>query len=157
MRDTIKGNQHLYRIKITPNRKVNRYDIFTKTEMKFNNLKANGVTSIKFKSNIASKTSGKVLSYYVVENLPLELEFSINKTDKLDLELIESSFDLLSNPLFSMAKRKPWMIPKPFVLTDAVIVKQKIKATPILEDNPKRNLLQKPVQDSLNVEKDTLQ
>ncbi|MES2747571.1 MAG: M20/M25/M40 family metallo-hydrolase, partial [Bacteroidota bacterium] len=117
LRDTIKGNQHLYRIKITPNRKVNRYDIFTKTKMKFNNLKANGVKSIVFKSNIASKTSGKVLSYYVVDNLPLELEFSINKTKKLDLELMESSFDLLSNPSIRMVKRKPWMLPKPFVLT----------------------------------------
>jgi hypothetical protein len=28
LRDTVKGNQHLYKIKITPNRIVNRYDIF---------------------------------------------------------------------------------------------------------------------------------
>jgi hypothetical protein len=28
LRDTVKGNQHLHNIKITPNRSVNRYDIF---------------------------------------------------------------------------------------------------------------------------------
>jgi hypothetical protein len=157
LRDTIQGNQHLYRIKITPNRKVNRYDIFTKKEMKFNNLKANGVQSVDFKSNISSKTSSKLLSYYVVNNVPLELEFSINSKEKLALELIESSFDLLNNPSFSIAKRRDWMIPKPFVLTDAVIVKQKVKATPYLEDDPKLLLVKKSVRDSLSISNDSIQ
>jgi hypothetical protein len=62
-----------------------------------------------------------------VDNIPLKLEFSIAASDKLDMNLVESSFDLLSNPLFSMAKRRDWMIPAPFVLTDAVIIKQKVK------------------------------
>jgi hypothetical protein len=39
----------------------------------------------------------------------------------------------MTNPLFSMAKRRDWMIPTPFVLTDAVIIKQKVKPTPIVE------------------------
>ena len=130
LRDTIKGNQHLYRIKITPNRNVNRYDIFVNNDIQINNLKANGVKPMDFESKIASKTSGKLLSYYVVDNFPLELEFSIAASQKLDLSLVESSFDLLSNPMFSIAKRKSWMTPTPFVLNDAVIIKQKIKPTP---------------------------
>jgi hypothetical protein len=155
LRDTIQGNQHLYRIKISPNRNVNRYDIFTKKEMKFNNLMANGVKSVDFKSNISSQTSSKLLSYYVVSNIPLELEFSINSNEKLALELIESSFDLLNNPSFSIAKRRDWMIPKPFVLTDAVILKQKVKATPILEEDPKLLLVKKSVSPSLNIINDS--
>jgi hypothetical protein len=132
LRDTIKGNQHLYKIRITPNRIVNRYDIFENNNVTFNNLKANGVKPIYFKSNIASKTSGKLLTYYVVKNLPLEIEFTINSKQKLDLELIESSFDLLSNPILKVKPRKSWMIPTPFVLNDAVIIKQKLKATPLV-------------------------
>lgn len=127
LRDTIKGNQHLYKIRITPNRKVNRYDIFSKNETKINNFKANGVKSVDFESNIASKTSGKLLTYYVVDNIPLEMEFSISKNAKLDLELMESSFDLLSNPALKVKPRKAGMIPTPFVLNDAVIIKEKIK------------------------------
>lgn len=73
----------------------------------------------------------------MVDNLPLELEFSISNNDKLDMNFVESSFDLMTNPIFSMAKRRDWMIPTPFVLTDAVVVKGKVKASPILEDNPK--------------------
>ena len=127
LRDTVKGNQHLYRIKITPNRSVNRYDIFVNNDTQINNLKANDVQSIDFKSYFASKTSGKLLTYYVVDNLPLELEFSTSDSQKLDLDLVESSFDLLANPAIKMTERKSGMIPTPFVLNDAVIIKQKIK------------------------------
>jgi hypothetical protein len=40
---------------------------------------------------------------------------------------MESSFDLMSNPLFQIQKRANWMMPTPFVLNDAVIIKKKIK------------------------------
>lgn len=130
LRDTIKGNQHLYRIKITPNRNVNRYDIFINNGISINNLKANGVKHTAFKSNMTSKTSEKLLTYFVVDNLPLEMEFSIDKSQKLDLSLSESSFDLLSNRLLKMNQRKSAMIPKPFILNDAIIIKQKIKPSP---------------------------
>ncbi len=135
VKDSVIGTKRFLKIKLSPNRKVNRYDIFSNT--KINALRANGVKSIELKSNISSKISNKILSYYVVNNLPLELEFSISKSDKLDLNFVESSFDLMTNPLFSMAKRSDWMIPTPFVLTDAVVVKGKVKASTILEDNPK--------------------
>ncbi len=137
LRDTLKGNQHLYKIKIIPNRPINRYDIFTNNDIRFNNFKANGVKSVDFKSNIASKTTDKLLSYYVVDNQPLEMEFSIDKNAKLDLELMESSFDLLSNSLLKVKPRKSWMIPMPFVLNDAVIIRQKIKPSPkMAEESP---------------------
>ncbi len=72
---------------------------------------------------------------YVVGNLPLELEFSTPDKQKLDLDLVESSFDLLANPLIKMVPRKSGMIPTPFVLNDAIIIKQKINPSPkIAED-----------------------
>jgi hypothetical protein len=45
------------------------------------------------------------------------------------MQLLESSFDLLQNPLFSMQKRT-WMMPTPFILNDAVVIKQRIKPSP---------------------------
>jgi hypothetical protein len=129
LRDTIKGNQHIYRIKITSNRSVNRYDIFNNNRVQINNFIANNVKSIDFKSNISSKTKGKLLTYYVVNNQPLVMDFSIPVNQKLDLNLVESSFDLMSSPLFTMTKRKAWMMPTPFVLNDAVIIKQKVKVS----------------------------
>jgi hypothetical protein len=137
LRDTLKGNQHLYKIKITPNRAVNRYDVFSNSATSINNLKVNGVKAITFNSRIVRKTKDKILSYYVVDTIPLVMEFSIKDSEKLDLTLMESSFDLMTNSQFTIANRKPWMMPMPFVLTDAIIIRQKIQPTPILEDNPK--------------------
>ena len=44
-----------------------------------------------------------------------------------DMDLLESSFDLMTNPLFSVPERPENMIPKPFVLNDAIAVKMKIR------------------------------
>jgi hypothetical protein len=35
---------------------------------------------------------------------PLEMEFNINAGSVFDMELMESSFDLMRNPLFSITK-----------------------------------------------------
>ncbi len=85
------------------------------------------------------------------------MNFSIPADEKLDLNLVESSFDLMTNPLFSITPRKSWMIPTPFVLNDAVIIRQKVKASPILEDNPKPYPIGRTSQsDSLTVAVDSL-
>lgn len=128
--DTIIGANRYLKIVITPNRKVNRYDIFANEKLTINNLKANGVTSIDLDSPMINTKTTKVLSYYVVENSPLELEFYIDSTDSLDMNLVESSFDLMTNPLLKITPRDATMIPKPFILNDAIIVKQKLKPTP---------------------------
>jgi hypothetical protein len=46
------------------------------------------------------------VSYYVVKNAPLEIQFNINIATVLDMELMESSFDLMTNPLFKIEKEK---------------------------------------------------
>lgn len=125
---TIGARRHL-KIVITPQRKVNRYAIFS-NGTSVQNLVANGVKTIDFESKISGKGQSRLLNYYVVNNYPLTMEFSIPATQKLDLELKESSFDLLENPQFSIPKRKDWMMPTPFVLNDAIIVEQKIHPTP---------------------------
>lgn len=156
LRDTIKANQHIYKIRISPNRKVNRYDIFVTNNTAIHNLKANGVYPIDFKSNMSTKSSSKLITYYVVDNIPLTLEFSIQATQKLDLELIESSFDLLSNSWFKINPRSAAMMPKPFVLNDAIMIKQKIKPTPIaVEEKPKYSY-NSSRSDSINVAIDSL-
>jgi hypothetical protein len=133
-KDSISGNQRYLKITIMPNRKVNRYDIFASLKMGIFNFKANGVQNINQKSVELSRNGQKILSYYVVNNEPLILEFSIPKSQKLDLRLLESSFDLFSNPNFNLPQRSPKFIPAPFVLTDAVCIIQKIKPTKLVVD-----------------------
>ena len=126
-KDTMVNARKHYIITISPNRKVNRYDIFANENMDFYNLKANGVSLIGWKEAKYRRKGKKILSYYVVNNEPLQLSFTLDASTKFDMELMESSFDLLENDQFSIPKRQNWMIPTPFVLNDAVVIRQKIK------------------------------
>ncbi|WP_029271160.1 M28 family peptidase [Flavobacterium sp. KJJ] len=127
LKDSVIGNNRYLKIKITPNRKVNRYDIFANPKMTFFNFKANGVSTSGEKGNRLEREGMKILCYYVVGNEPLVLDFYINKSSVFDMDLIESSFDLMTNPLFQIKPRSDWMMPTPFVLNDAVLIHQKIK------------------------------
>ena len=156
LKDSVVGGNRYLKIRITPTRKVNRYDVFANENLVIQNFKANGLTLLGQKGSKYERKGKKLLSYYVVDQLPLEIEFNVAAASILDLELLESSFDLMQNPLFQMAKRSSWMMPTPFVLNDAVIIKEKIK--------PSLNVV-KPVilkvgnmvkKDSLMVEKDSL-
>jgi len=129
LRDTVIGNQRHLTIKITPNRKVNRYDLFADEKAVIHNLKANGQKLLGQEGSVHPRNGRIIISYYVTDNEPLQIQFSTNKATILDLELMESSFDLLENPMFSIPKRPASMMPKPFILNDAIILKQKIKAS----------------------------
>ncbi|WP_264531698.1 M28 family peptidase [Flavobacterium sp. N502540] len=127
LKDSVVGNNRYLKIKITPNRKVNRYDIYANPKMTFFNFKANGVATSGQKGNRLERDGMKILCYYVVGNEPLVMEFYTNKLTVLDMDLIESSFDLMTNPLLKVKPRSNWMMPTPFVLNDAVLIQQKIK------------------------------
>ncbi|TDW50334.1 peptidase M28-like protein [Flavobacterium sp. 270] len=153
LKDSVIGNNRYLKIKITPNRKVNRYDIFANPKMTLYNFKANGVSSLGQKGNRLERNDPKILCYYVVGNEPLVLEFYINKTSIFDMDLIESSFDLMTNPLFSVKPRSDWMMPTPFVLNDAVLIQQKIKRYTAPLEVP---LQAAPIKDSLTIIKDSI-
>jgi hypothetical protein len=158
LKDSVVGANRYLKIRITPNRKVNRYDVFANENLEIQNFKANGLSLLGQKTSKYERKDTKLLSYYVVDQLPLEIEFSIPSSSVLDLDLMESSFDLMNNPLFSMAKRANWMMPTPYVLNDAVVIKQKIKpSAKIVEEKPLNSRIQYAVKkDSLSVVKDSL-
>jgi hypothetical protein len=157
LQDSVVGLKRHLKIQITPNRKVNRYDIFADEIMTFYNFKANGVTTLGQEGTELERKGKKLLSYYVVNNEPLVLQFTINRATVLNMDVMESSFDLMVNPLFAMTQREDWMMPTPFVLNDAIVITQKIKRTPKFVApivNPR--LVQPVLADSLKVVKDSL-
>jgi hypothetical protein len=127
LKDSIKNNKRFLKIKITPNEAINRYDVFAHKNMILHHFKANGVQADQQKGTKYKRDDNKILRYYVIDNTPLELEFEIEAKTPLDMEVKEASFYLLDNPLFSIPKRSPTMMPKPFVITDAIMINQKIK------------------------------
>ncbi|WP_291147680.1 M28 family peptidase [Flavobacterium sp. UBA7680] len=153
LKDSVVGNNRYIKIQITPNRKVNRYDIYANPKMTFYNFKANGVSTSGAKTNRLERDGMRVLCYYVVGNEPLLMEFYINKSSIFDMDLIESSFDLMTNPLLKVNPRSDWMMPTPFVLNDAVMIQQKIKRYTAPVNPPVQPA---PVQDSAVIAKDSL-
>ena len=131
-KDSIVGNNRFLKIRITPNRRINRIDIFANENIEFRNFKANSASALGQKGEVYPRNGKKIISYYVVDNDPLLLEFTVNKETVLDMSMMESSFDLMTNPLFGMRKRNTWMMPKPFILTDAVVQIKKINPVPRL-------------------------
>ena len=156
LKDSVVGANRYLKIRITPTRKVNRYDILANENLVIQNFKANGLSLLGQKGSKYERKGTKLLSYYVVDQLPLEIEFSVAASSVLDLDLMESSFDLMNNPLFKMAKRADWMMPTPFVLNDAVIIKEKIKPSPKTVKPIVLNVGNVVEKDSLMVEKDSL-
>jgi hypothetical protein len=49
LKDSIAGNKRYLKLRISPNRAVNRYDIFANKKMVFYDLRANGATHINQK------------------------------------------------------------------------------------------------------------
>lgn len=120
LQDTTTLMRHIT-LKITPQRNVNRMEVF-RNETKLSSLFINGLSVEK-----SIKNRRRLVSYYVSDNEPLELSFSVEPNAKPELIIYEASFDLMTNSLFSIPERAKDMMPRPFVLNDAVLVKKTIK------------------------------
>ena len=55
------------------------------------------------------------------------ISFQLKKEIPLDIDVITASFDLLENTKYKIPKRTDDLMPKPFVLTDAIVVKKKLR------------------------------
>lgn len=118
LQDTTYNNLRHISIKIMPQRTVNRMEVFSKNT-KFTAATVNGMP-LKYPNN----KWNRLTSYYVSDNDPLELSFTVQPNATPELILYEASFDLMNNSLFSIPPRAKDMMPRPFVLNDAVMVKK---------------------------------
>ena len=57
----------------------------------------------------------------------LNLEFVVDASQQFDIDILEAKFDLFTNAEFSIEARSETMIPMPFVLNDATIIKTNLK------------------------------
>ncbi len=128
-KDTIIDDKRHVSIYVESKRPVNRYEVFSSESNNFYTFKINGVSPKRAKGDIFAFQNtyrNRLFSYYVSDNEPLTMEFSIPKDQTTKFELYESSFDLLNNRHFKIPDRERSMIPKPFILNDAVIIKKTI-------------------------------
>lgn len=122
-RDTLIGNNRLIDLCITPQRTVNRLEIFSNTT-----LESATVNTIKLSDYyLENRRRGKLVTHYISNNAYTDLQLSIPKDSVLELTLYEASNDLLYNTQFSIPDRPADNIPMPFVLNDAILVTKTVR------------------------------
>jgi len=115
---------------ITPQRFVNRFEFFADKQFNFKTFTINGVHKKLYDGEqfaFGGRRNSRLFAYFMNDQEPINLEFSFPKDEKPSLQFYESSFDLLTNKLFEVPARAKDMIPKPFVLNDAVVVKKELR------------------------------
>jgi len=122
-RDTIIGNNRWLDICITPQRQVNRLEIFTQTTL--NSAKVNSIELSEY--YLENRRGGKLVTHYVSNNDYTDLQLSIPAGSVLELTIYEASNDLLSNSQFTIPARPEDNIPMPFILNDAILVTKTIR------------------------------
>ncbi|PRX52117.1 M28 family peptidase [Salegentibacter salegens] len=121
-----------YLLKIAPNRNINRIELFADRGTDFETFKVNNKIADSLylgqnKFHIHTRRwHERLLTYHVSSRDTLRLEFSLKKDKKPEFTLYESSYDLLENEALNVPPRPNTMMPRPFVLNDAVIFKKTI-------------------------------
>ncbi|CAM4064556.1 M28 family peptidase [Gillisia limnaea] len=122
-----------YSLKIAPNRKINRMELYVDRKVDFEEFKVNGLTadSIDLGANsfhvFTKRWHSRLLTYHAANRDTLSIEFVVKEEKLPEFLLFESSYDLLENPEFDIPERKKSMIPRPFVVNDALTIRKTIK------------------------------
>lgn len=115
-----------YKLKLTPNRNLNRYEAFFNRPIEISNVVINGKPlDINFKEKYTSRNT-RFFNYYVSNQEALSIEFTVLTTEDFELKLYESAFDLINHPELKVPARPSNQISTPFVLNDATIAVHKL-------------------------------
>ncbi len=122
-----------YSLKIAPNRTFNRIELFEIKDVDFEEFKVNDLEAeeVYLGDNafhmFKRRWKERLLTYYASNMDTLRIEFSIKQEDTPEFVLYESAYDLIGNEELGVKERPEGMIPRPFVLNDATILKKTIR------------------------------
>lgn len=125
-RDTLSGEDRNIELIIVPKRKVNKIELYSEKNISFINMRFNGKNANvdDTQNSYRGTPNTALINYYVSPNDSLRVDFTVEKNTSVSFKVMEYGFDLMDNPEFEMEERKDYMMPKPFVITDAIVVKR---------------------------------
>ncbi|MEZ4840235.1 MAG: hypothetical protein R2821_01605 [Flavobacteriaceae bacterium] len=128
--DTLINDKRNISFTIIPQRKMNRLEVMAANNINFYELEINGIRLPKKDNNqyVLEATTGKnVVTYFITNpNENITLWISIPKDEKPNFTIYDVSYDLYENSMFKSISREKYMIPKPFVINDAIITKKQL-------------------------------
>ncbi|WP_299798173.1 M28 family peptidase [uncultured Maribacter sp.] len=122
--DTIVNNIRAVHLCITPNRPINRLEVFT-NDVDILKADVNGIELSEY--FLKNRYGGRLITHYISDKNYTDIMLEVPVEQELELTIYEASNDLLTNGLFTIPKRKENQIPMPFVLNDAILTIQKVK------------------------------
>ena len=128
--DTSINAERKIHLKILSNRNADKIELLTKVPVKFKSFKINDEFLKKGPNRkyVFEINNGTIMSYFrTYESEPIEIEFVVDNQQILNFDVLEIKFDLFSNPQFKIEPRSEIMMPMPFVLNDATILKTNLK------------------------------
>tara|TARA_R110001583_G_scaffold47145_1_gene147672 strand:+ start:197 stop:2509 length:2313 start_codon:yes stop_codon:yes gene_type:complete len=128
--DTIIGSNRKVHLRFISNRNANRIEFLAKASIKFKQFKVNNEALKKDNNSsyVFTVDYGTILSYFRTrENEPIDMEFEVETIQKFDIDILEIKYDLFTNPEFNIQPRTNTMIPMPFVINDATVIKTNIQ------------------------------
>lgn len=89
-RDTIIDDFRHLSVRITSKRRAQRIDVFANPEYRFKDFSLNGVDTYKLNAGsyaFENRSNSRLISYYITDNEPLELMFTIPKAQNKTFNL----------------------------------------------------------------------
>lgn len=151
--DTLVNNLRNIHLTIVPKRHVNKIDLYSTEDVSFHSLAFNSKEAQVGSSGkmYRGTKNAALVRYYVSNNDSLKVKFTVEKAIPVSFRVMEYSFDLMTNPLFKIEKRPDYMMPKPFVITEAIAVKRTFSIDSLhLKKNKKgtHNNVSEPITDT---------
>lgn len=117
-----------YNVKISPQREVKRIEVFLDKNVKVESLTANEKATPNHQlPYYKNRKTPKLLTYFAVDQDTLRLKLKLKTTEISPvLEVYDASYDLLENETLNIAPRDEKTMPRPFVLNDVMMTKQKV-------------------------------
>ena len=128
--DTVVNHNRKVCLRIVSFRNAHKIELLAKTPIQFKSFKVNE-EALKNKSGntfVLQVNRGTIISYFITEeNEIIDLEFVVAENQQFDIDVLEAKYDLFTNNQFEITPRTNEMIPTPFVLNDATVIKTNIK------------------------------
>lgn len=142
--DSTLNNLRTVKMRISSAKMVHRIEVFAAASFTFKDASMNGIIPKRNKKTgdvLDNRYGNRLVSYYVVNNEPLELSLTFPANQQPELLIYGASFDLLENKELAVKQRPTTMMSMPFVLNDAILRKKKVtldnnlQITPALVEN----------------------
>lgn len=117
-------------LRIESPRNANKVELLTKTPIQFKSFMVNKEPLERVRNSKYAFTveKGTIMNFYrTSKDEIIDIEFVVDKNQVMDIDVLEAKYDLFTNPQFKITPRTDFMMPTPFVLNDATVIKTNLK------------------------------